>query len=181
VKHLKVFIILSVFMLAAQSFSYSSEEGARMKINVTSSAFKEGGMIPSKYTCDGEDISPDIAWAGIPAGAKSIALIGDDPDAPRGTWVHWVIYNIPPDSKGLPEAVPPDRLLGDGSMQGMNDSNQTGFGGPCPPGGVHRYFFKVYALDTKLSLGPGATKKDLEGAMRDHVLARGQLMGRYQR
>ena len=152
-----------------------------MKISVTSSAFKDGEMIPSKYTCDGDDISPEISWAGIPAGAKSIAMISDDPDAPRGTWVHWVIYNIPPQSMGLPGNVPPDKMLGDGSLQGMNDSRQTGYGGPCPPGGVHRYFFKVYALDAKLSLGPNATKKDLEEAMKGHILADGQLMGRYKR
>ncbi|MDO8525795.1 MAG: YbhB/YbcL family Raf kinase inhibitor-like protein, partial [Candidatus Omnitrophota bacterium] len=152
-----------------------------MKITVTSSAFKDGGMIPAKYTCDGDDLSPDIAWSGLPSGAKSVALISDDPDAPRGTWVHWVIYNIPPELKGLNEGVEPDKVLDNGALQGMNDSRQTGYGGPCPPAGVHRYFFKVYALDTKLSLGPGATKKDLEGAMRGHILAEGQLMGRYKR
>ena len=152
-----------------------------MGLKVTSSAFKDGGMIPAKYTCDGEDVSPDITWSTVPAGAKSIAMIADDPDAPRGTWVHWVIYNIPPESKGLNEGVDRDKVLDNGALQGMNDSQQTGYGGPCPPGGVHRYFFKVYALDTKLSLGPGATKKDLEDAMKGHILAEGQLMGRYSR
>ncbi len=158
-----------------------AEKGKNMKLTVTSGAFKDGGAIPSKYTCDGEDVSPDIAWSGVPASAKSIAMIADDPDAPRGTWVHWVIYNIPPETKGLGEGVERDKVLDNGAMQGMNDSRQTGYGGPCPPAGVHRYFFKVYALDAKLSLGPGATKKDLEDAMKGHILADGQLMGRYSR
>lgn len=180
-RHLRVLIIVCVFAAGFQNYAYPNEGETLMKINVTSSAFKDGGTIPSLYTCDGDDTSPDISWAGIPDAAKSIAMIADDPDAPRGTWVHWVIYNIPPQSEGLPQNVPPDKILGDGSMQGMNDSGQTGYGGPCPPGGVHRYFFKVYALDTRLSLGPGATKKDLEDAMKGHILAEGQLMGRYKR
>ncbi len=178
--HLARSIIVIAIMLVAQSNLYA-EKGKDMKLTVTSSAFKDGGMIPAKYTCDGDDISPDIAWSGILPQAKSIALISDDPDAPRGTWVHWVIYNIPPESNGLGEGIEPDKVLDNGSLQGINDSQQTGYGGPCPPGGVHRYFFKVYALDTKLLLGPGATKKDLEAAMKGHVLAEGQLMGRYKR
>ena len=152
-----------------------------MKISVTSSAFKDGEMIPCKYTCDGDDISPPIDWSGIPADAKSVAMISDDPDAPGGTWIHWVIFNIPPQVKGLPENIPPHKTLENGAIQGVNGSHQIGYGGPCPPSGVHRYFFKIYALDTVLSLKPGAAKKDLEEAMKAHILAQGQLMGRYKR
>ena len=152
-----------------------------MKITVTSSAFSEGGIIPVKYTCDGEEISPPISWEKIPPQARSIALISDDPDAPAGTWVHWVIYNIPSETNGLPEKVPAVTKLGDGSFQGINSSHKIGYDGPCPPSGTHRYFFKVYALDTKLSLPAGATKKSLEEAMEGHVLGQGQLMGRYSR
>lgn len=157
------------------------KEEAFMKLTVTSDAFKEGEVIPSKYTCDGKDISPQLNWAGIPSDAKSIALISDDPDAPMGTWVHWVMYNMPADTKGLPENVPQKETLENGAIQGINDSHQIGYGGPCPPSGVHRYYFKVYALDAKLSLKPKATKKDLENAMKGHILAEGQLMGRYSR
>lgn len=152
-----------------------------MKISVTSSAFKDGDMIPRKYTCDGDEISPPIDWSGIPADARSVAIISDDPDAPTGTWVHWVIFNIPSEVKGLPENVPSKESLDDGTTQGINSSHKIGYDGPCPPSGVHRYYFKVYALDTKLSLKPGATKKALEDAMKDHVLSEGQLMGRYKR
>lgn len=159
----------------------AEEGGAAMNIVVTSSAFKEGEEIPGKYTCDGEDMSPPLAWAGLPPGTRSIALISDDPDAPGGTWVHWVAFNISPERKGLPENMPADKILPDGAVQGVNDSHQIGYGGPCPPSGVHRYYFKVYALDTKISLEPGAAKKDLEKAMAGHVLAEGQLMGRYKR
>lgn len=172
-----IFVFLAVF----QNYAYSEEGGLPMKISVTSSAFKEGEMIPSKYTCDGDDISPPIDWLGVPAEAKSIAMISDDPDAPMGTWVHWVIFNIPPQAKGLSENVPAKESLEDGSIQGVNDSHKIGYGGPCPPSGVHRYYFKVYALDVSLQLKPGITKKALESAMKGHILAEGQLMGRYRR
>ncbi|MBM3285482.1 MAG: YbhB/YbcL family Raf kinase inhibitor-like protein [Candidatus Aminicenantes bacterium] len=152
-----------------------------MDIKVTSTAFEEGGMIPRKYTCDGEDVSPPLAWTGLPEGAKTLALISDDPDAPMGTWVHWVLFNLPATEKGLPEAVPPDKELKNGAKQGRNDFRRIGYGGPCPPGGTHRYFFKIYALDTVLNLPAGATKADLLKAMEGHVLAQGQLMGKYRR
>jgi len=152
-----------------------------MAITVISSAFNEGGMIPSKYTCDGADVSPALAWDGIPEGTKSIALISDDPDAPVGTWVHWVLWNLPPDAKGLPEQVPTDPELPDGARQGINDFGRAGYGGPCPPGGTHRYYFKVYALDTMLNLPSGTRKANLVAAMDGHVLAQGQLMGKYSR
>ena len=153
-----------------------------MAITVTSTAFEEGGRIPRQYTGDGADVSPPLAWTGVPEGTKSIALICDDPDAPVGTWVHWVLYSLPADTTGLPEGVPADRELEDGARQGTNDFRNIGYGGPAPPRGpAHRYFFKLYALDTELELAPGATKSQLLKAMEGHILAQGQLMGRYQR
>lgn len=146
-----------------------------------SSAFKEGGMIPSRYTCDGANVSPALHWKNAPQGVRSFALIADDPDAPMGTWVHWVIYNIPDSVTALPEAVPPVTRLDNGALQGKNDFRKIGYGGPCPPGGVHRYFFKLYALDAPLSLSAGATKAEVLRAMEGHILAQAQLMGRYQR
>jgi Raf kinase inhibitor-like YbhB/YbcL family protein len=155
-------------------------DAAHMKI--TSTAFEHEAMIPSKYTCDGQDISHDLSWTGVPEGAKSLVLINDDPDAPVGLWVHWVLYNIPPHSTGLPEGVDKKTpSLPDGSVQGTNSWGRTGYGGPCPPGGTHRYFFKLYALDTVLDLPPGAKKDAVEKAMKGHVLAEAVLMGRYAR
>ena len=122
------------------------------KLTVSTSAFGPNGMIPSKYTCDGENISPGIAWSVPPAGTKSLALISDDPDAPAGTWVHWVIFNIPQALASIPEGVPKGKLGPGGAVQGMTDFGCTGYGGPCPPGGTHRYYFKIYALDVTLSL-----------------------------
>lgn len=153
--------------------------GVSMKL--TSSAFAEGAMIPKKYTCDGEDISPPLAWSEVPAGARSLALICDDPDAPVGTWVHWVFFNLPPTLSGLPEGVPPDKGSQVGGVQATNSWKRIGYGGPCPPSGTHRYFFKLYALSTQLNLGSSATAKDVQSAMKGHVLAEAQLMGRYQR
>jgi Raf kinase inhibitor-like YbhB/YbcL family protein len=151
-------------------------------MRITSPAFQEGGTVPQTFTCDGKDSSPQLEWSGVPASAKSLALICDDPDAPRGTWVHWVLFNIPTSANGLPEAVPMQKNLQDGSIQGTNDFGKIGYGGPCPPPGKpHRYFFKLYALDTTLGLDPGATKKQLESAMKGHILAEGQLMGTYGR
>ena len=152
-----------------------------MTIQVESAAFKEGESIPAKYTCDGEDLSPGLSWTAPPEETESLALICDDPDAPVGTWVHWVIYNIPADTGALPEGVPTEKEVLTGAIQGKNDWGKIGYGGPCPPGGTHRYFFKLYALDGKLALEPGATKKELLAAMEGHVLARGQLMGTYKR
>ncbi len=152
-----------------------------MDIKVTSPAFEEGGMIPRQYTCDGEDISPPLAWRGVPENAQTLALIFDDPDAPMGTWVHWVLFNLPASENGLPEGVPPTKELKNGARQGRNDFQRIGYGGPCPPGGTHRYFFKLYALDKVLDLAPGATKAELLRAMEGHLLAQGQLMGRYRR
>ena len=152
-----------------------------MVIRITSPAFDEGGMIPKKHTCDGDDVSPALNWEGVPDGAKSLALICDDPDAPMGTWVHWVLYNIPPDTTGLPEGVPSDATLDNGAKHGITDFGRHGYGGPCPPSGTHRYFFKLYALDTLLELSGKVDRATLETAMKEHILDSGELMGRYSR
>ena len=150
-------------------------------LQVHSTAFQEVENIPTKYTCDGDDISPQIGWQEPPAGTQSLVLIVDDLNAPGGVFTHWVVYNMPPTRLELPEAVPTDSRLEDGTLQGRNDFNKIGYGGPCPPSGTHRYYFKLYALDTTLALGPGATKKQVERAMEGHVLVQAQLMGRYAR
>ena len=151
-------------------------------MQLTSSAFTEGGVIPAKHTCDDKNVSPSLKWSGVPAGTKALALIADDPDAPAGTWVHWVLYDLPATATELPEDVPKSQYAADGAKQGLNDFRHLGYGGPCPPPGKpHRYFFKLYALDTPLDLKPGATKKDVERAMEKHVLAQTQLMGTYKR
>lgn len=155
--------------------------GATMTIQISSAAFEEGGAIPKNYTCDGANISPPLKWSRLPAGTKSVALIADDPDAPAGTWVHWVLYALPPTVTELAENQPPDKTLANGARQGTNDFRKIGYGGPCPPRGTHRYSFKIYALDTDLALNPGATKAELLKAMDGHLLANGQLMARYQR
>jgi Raf kinase inhibitor-like YbhB/YbcL family protein len=153
-----------------------------MAFELTSSAFKAGDSIPKKHTCDGADVSPPLAWPEPPSGTKSFALICDDPDAPAGTWVHWVLYDVPGTAGQLPEAVDTKPTLADGSRQGTNDFKRTGYGGPCPPRGApHRYFFKLYALDSALGLAPGATKAQVLKAMEGHVKGQAELMGRYGR
>ncbi len=153
-----------------------------MEFTLTSSAFEPGGMIPKLYTCDGPDVSPPLRWTDPPPGTKSLALICDDPDAPVGTWVHWVLYSLPPEIRELPEGVPPQPTLPGGGKQGRNDFRKIGYGGPCPPKGpAHRYFFRLYALDADPNLEPGATKQDLLEAMTNHILAQAELMGRYRR
>lgn len=175
------FLLLWMFIVSAVVTCERRKEVA-MKIELTSPAFSEGGTIPRKYTCDGDDLSPPLVWRNVPQGTESIALICDDPDAPMGTWVHWVMYDIPPTASGLPEGVPAVETLPDGSKQGINDFKRIGYGGPCPPPGrPHRYFFRIYALDTVPGLGPGATKDALLRSMEGHILAQGQLMGRYGR
>jgi Raf kinase inhibitor-like YbhB/YbcL family protein len=153
-----------------------------MKIQLNSEAFSEGQPIPAKYTGDGEDISPPLRWSSPPPGTKSFALICDDPDAPAGTWVHWVVYDLPASTTLLPAKLPPDEILPDGTRQGITDFKKVGYGGPYPPPGKpHRYFFKLYALDTALALKPRATKQQLLKAMQGHILAETSLMGVYQR
>ena len=153
-----------------------------MSITITSIAFQDGQPIPQKYTGDGEDHSPPLSWSEPPEGTKSIALICDDPDAPRGTWVHWVLYNLSPVTRELNEGVPTTETLASTAMQGTNDFGKIGYGGPAPPKGKpHRYFFKVYALSEESDLAPCATKTELLDDMKGKVLAEGQLMGTYQR
>ena len=150
-------------------------------MNIVSTAFENEGNIPSKYTCDGGNISPQLIWDEFPDGTKSFALIADDPDAPAGTWVHWVIYDIPSSVNSIPEDVPSDEKLSFGAVHGKNDFKRLGYGGPCPPKGVHRYFFKLFALDETLDLKPGLTKKELLNEINDHVVAQAQLQGNYSR
>jgi len=156
-----------------------------MPMTLTSPAFVAGGEIPELFTCEGPDVSPALDWAGVPEGAKSLVLIVDDPDAPdprapKMTWVHWVLYNLPPTTQGLAQAVTP-RDLPAGTRQGTNDWKRIGYGGPCPPIGRHRYFHKLYALDALLPDLGAATKADVEAAMKGHVLAHAELMGTYQK
>lgn len=151
-------------------------------LKLSSNSFAPGETIPRPFTCDGQDRSPELNWNEPPAGTKSFALIADDPDAPVGTWVHWVLFNLPPKMRNLPEDLPKKDSLEGGATQGQNDFHRTGYGGPCPPPGKpHRYFFKLYALDSIVSLDSRATKSDLERVMKGHVLAQGELMGRYGR
>lgn len=152
-----------------------------MTIKITSTAFTEGDMIPKQYTCDAEDVSPDLTWTGVPEGTKSLALICDDPDAPMGTWVHWVLFNLPPDISELHAEIPSKKTLKNNARHGKNDFGKFGYGGPCPPSGTHRYFFKLYALDTVINLKSGITKAQLLEAMKGHILDEGQLLGRYKR
>ena len=183
----KLFVLLTIPALLVCCCKDSEQAdtgeagGEKMEIKITSSAFAEGGMIPSKYTCDGADVSPPLQWDAVPEGTKSIALISDDPDAPMGTWVHWVLFNLPAQTRELPENVPPDETLPNGAKQGITDFGRVGYGGPCPPSGTHRYFFKIYALDTELQIDTGAGKRGLLKAMEGHILGQGQLMGKYKR
>jgi hypothetical protein len=179
--------ILCLLGLLTFLFVYFSLDlsGAQVKggnnMQIKSSAFKNGARIPAKHTCDGVDVSPPLEWGKLPAGTKYLALICDDPDAPMGTWVHWVLYDVPASAGGLPEKLPPLKELADGTKQGMNDFRAIGYGGPCPPSGEHRYFFKLYALDGPTGLKPGATKAQLLAAMKGHILAEAELMGKYKR
>jgi Raf kinase inhibitor-like YbhB/YbcL family protein len=153
-----------------------------MAFEIKSSAFTQGDLIPDHYACDGPDQSVPLIWTDPPSGTKSYALIADDPDAPMGTWVHWVLYDLPSEARRLPEDVPKKEILPDGSKQGMNDFGRIGYGGPCPPPGKpHRYFFKLYALDKKIGLPPRAAKPQILDAMKGHILGEAQFMGRYKR
>lgn len=170
---------------ATLSATPEAKGGKAMSLTIRSEAFSHQGSIPTVYTCEGRDISPPLRFEGVPAGTKSLVLIVDDPDAPdpkapKMTWVHWVLYNIPPDTPGLPEGVAPTALP-PGTRQGKNDWKRTGYGGPCPPIGRHRYFHKLYALDTVLPDLGEPTKAQLEKAMEGHVLARAELVGTYQK
>ena len=156
-------------------------EGPKITIGLSSSAFADGGAIPTRYTCDGVDISPPLQWSSVPERTRSLALVVDDPDAPGGTFVHWLIYDLPPDTRRLPEDVPERQTLPSGAAQGVNGAGGVGYMGPCPPSGTHRYFFRVYALDTELDLAGGATWEGLASVMKEHILAVGRLIGTYRR
>ncbi len=181
---MKAGICLLLLVGAATAGGVSGSQGQAKggtAMIISSTVFQEGGAIPVQYTCDDRDISPPLSWSGVPVGAKSLALINDDPDAPMGTWVHWVVYNIPPDLPGFDEAAAPDTLAQKGILQGRTDFGRREYGGPCPPSGTHRYYFKLYALDARLELEQGATKQQVEKAMQGHILEQAQLMGRYTR
>lgn len=152
-----------------------------MALEIKSSAFDSEKTIPQRFTCDGQNVSPPLSWSGAPANTKCFALISDDPDAPAGTWVHWVAWNIPAASKGLNEGVAPAAKLPDGTVQGITDFRKPGFGGPCPPSGTHRYYFKLYALDATLTIDAKGDKAALTAAMKGHILAEATLMGTYSR
>ncbi len=180
-----VFVAILICMTSCQK---SKEEEKiekatpQAKIEITSPAFKQGEMIPEKYTADGEDVSLPLSWTKPPEGTKSLVLVCDDPDAPMGTWVHWVMYAIPPERDSLPEGIAKEAEVLDGIKQGKNDFHKFGYGGPSPPKGKpHRYYFRLYAVDIIPELEPGATKKDIMNAINGHILAQGELMGRYQR
>lgn len=178
--------LLSFVALAVLTFPVGSlhaqEKEAAMALKLTTAAFPADGSIPKKFTCDGPDLSPALSWSNAPSGTQSFALIMDDPDAPAGTWVHWVLYDVPSNTKELSEGVPKQEQLSNGARQGRNDFRKIGYGGPCPPAGKpHRYYFKLYALDTRLGLQAGATKADVERTMENHILAQAELIGRYGR
>lgn len=152
-------------------------------MRLTSEGFKEGGMLPPRFTCDGAGVSPPLDWEDVPDGTQAFALICEDPDAPNGVFTHWVLFNLPPRNRELVEGVPKDAVLSIGARQGINSFGNMGYGGACPPPSdrEHRYFFKLYALDADLALKPGAKKEELLDAMADHILAEAQLIGRYKR
>jgi Raf kinase inhibitor-like YbhB/YbcL family protein len=182
IKMFPVALWLAVFGTACAADNPKSTGGKTMNIQITSAAFASGQPIPAKYTCDGQDVSPPLKWSNAPANTKSFALIADDPDAPAGTWVHWMLYDLTATTTELAENTSKSQQLPGGAKQGLNSWPHLGYDGPCPPRGKpHRYFFKLYALDALLDLKPGATKRDLLKAMEGHILAEGQLMGTYQR
>lgn len=160
----------------------AAAKGDSMPLSLSSPSFSSGGDIPKKFTCDGADVSPQLSWTESPAGTKSFALLVDDPDAPVGNWNHWTLWNLPATTRSLLEGVSKDASLRDGTQQGKNDFRKTGYNGPCPPPGKpHRYYFKLFALDIELKLKPGAGKHELETAMKGHILAQAEWMGRYGR
>lgn len=173
-------LIAASFLIAAQSED-GGEEMASHEFTLESDSFVPDGPIPGDFTCDGSDVSPHLRWMGAPEGTRSFLLVADDPDAPVGTWVHWVYYDIPANVTELSEAFPPDEQPELGGAQGITDFRRVGYGGPCPPGGTHRYFFRLYALDTVLGLDPGATKRQTLRAADGHILAQAELMGTYSR
>ncbi len=175
-------VLVVGLVVIATAPGWPARGGEVMAFELTSPAFEPDQRIPKTYTCDGPDVSVPLRWSDPPAGTKSFALIADDPDAPRGTWVHWVLYDLPAEARELPEGVPAREALENGARQGVNDFRKVGYGGPCPPPGpAHRYFFRLYALGRPTGLPPRATKRQLLDSARGHVLAEAELVGRYGR
>lgn len=188
--HRRAFLVAYAFagaglllgMLAASRARVPREGASPMAFVLSSSSFSNGGNIAKRFTCDGADVSPELAWTEPPPGTRTFALLVDDPDAPVGNWNHWTMWNLPPGARGLPEGIGKAASLDDGSEQGLNDFGKTGYNGPCPPPGkAHRYYFKVFALDEKLHLTAGAGKHELEAAMKGHIFGQAEWMGRYGR
>jgi hypothetical protein len=174
-------LILVVFALIVPA-QVRGQKTSSSKIELKTTSFTPGDFIPKRFTCEASDVSPALAWTDPPPGTQSFAIIEDDPDAPSGTFVHWLVYDLPADYRSLPEALPGNDQMPDGGRQGTNGFSRTGYSGPCPPPGKpHRYFIRLYALDAKLDLRPAATRRELEAAMKGHILAQAELMGRYQR
>jgi len=170
-------VLVAVVFFVLNASTILGKEGAKMSdLRISSNAFPNNGNIPSKYTCDGHDINPPLLIENVPQGSKSLVLIVDDPDAPMGTWVHWVVWNISPQTKEIKENDTPK-----GASFGLNDFRKKSYGGPCPPSGTHRYFFKLYALDTALDLPAGAKKADTEKAMKGHIISQTQVIGLYKK
>ena len=169
-------------LAAACAVTAARAQGGAVAFTLSSKAFPNGGAIPKKFTCDGEDVSPDLSWTAAPSGTQSFVLIADDPDAPAGTWTHWLLYNLPSTTTTLAEGVHKKEEIPGGALQGRNDFCRIGYGGACPPPGkAHRYFFRLQALDRSLSLKPGAGRAQLEKAMEGHILGKAEWMGKYQR
>jgi Raf kinase inhibitor-like YbhB/YbcL family protein len=169
--------LLAVVLSIQSSEAYTAKEASTMSgLTISTPAFGHNTTIPAKYTCDGRDINPSLIIGSVPPGARSLALIVDDPDAPAGTWVHWVLWNMDPNTTEIREDSVPK-----GAIQGINDFRKHNYGGPCPPSGTHRYFFKLYALDATLNIGPNSGKAELEKAMQGHILSRAEIIGLYQR
>jgi hypothetical protein len=179
---MKWIILPLVSVVAALFYGSGASASEEVEMELSSPAFPEGGNIPAKYTCEGQNISPPLEWSQVPSGTNSFALIMDDPDAPGGTFTHWVLFNLPSDIHKLPEAVPSQKELTNSARQGKNDFRKIGYGGPCPPPGrPHRYCFTLYALDEPLPLSSGASKKQVLNSMKGHILASGKLTGIYRR
>ena len=176
-------VFLSTVFISPGSGLAAQKRGETMAFTLKSAAFKDGETIPKQYTCDGIDISPRLSWEWTPEGTRSFTIIMDDPDAPVGTWNHWILYDLPAETKGLAEGVSKEPTLPDGSKQGITSFKRPGYGGPCPPKGpAHRYFFTIYALDiTTLGLGPKASKEEVEGKLKGHILGKAGVMGKYGR
>ena len=184
--HVSVFVLVASFTIPGAANGHFVHDGSQAKetsvFQLKSNAFRANGEIPARYSCEGENISPELTWSGAPKGTKSFALVLHDPDAPhRGGYTHWVVFNIPADVTNIAENVPKQANFPGGGTQGKNDSGGTGYTGPCPPSGSHRYYFHLYAVDGKLSLSQGATREDLEKALKNHTRGQAEYMGKYKK